>query len=500
MLPGTEQAAFPFWSPDSQAIAYFTPGKLQRIALSGGPAVPICPAPQAAFGGSWSSTGDILFSQRLSGRLWRVRTAGGPALPATRVKREQGEIAHIFPVFLPDGHRFLYSVIRRGLPSLLALGELDSTGSKDLTESAPGAAYFKNVSGGAGTLLFSYNGALMSQRFEEARGNLAGSAVPIAAEVRHVGQRAELSVSSRGAIAYQTGGEKERQLTWLGRDGREVATVGPRNAFTGLSLSPDGTRIAVEAPDSTSGRPPGIWIIDAVHGAVSRMENAGKEGLSPVWSPGGRELVYSTGAPEGLSLVRQGLEQRDSSRIADGPGVRAASDWSGDGKLVAYNAAGPTSPALAVRIASVDGQAVAGSSHQQNHNECCAVFAPSNRWLAYCSDETGQYEVFIEDLPARERKWQVSASGGSSPHWRADGRELFYLAPNGRMMAAAIDGTNTLRVGVAQFLFDSTILPDSYPVLPGNQYAVSPDGQRFLVNRAVRKTPAQSITISLPVP
>ena len=503
-LPGTEQAAYPFWSPDSKWVGFFSVGRLKKIQISGGPAQTICDT-QAAFGGSWGSRHLILFAQRPAGTISYVSADGGIPKPATVLDMAGGDLAHVFPYFLPDGRHFLYSVVSRGPgDAALRVGFLESSNFKFLLNADLGAAYAPPHAGRPGTLLFAYHGGLMSQEFDAEDLTLIGTASRIARRVRHVAGRADISTSRDGIWAYQGSSEEDRQLTWFDRNGRALRTAGGPNNYRSVSLSPDEKRLAIEASDSAGGRSE-IWILDLRRGSLYGIGPQTTEGFSPVWSPEGKEVVFSSVTPSGMSLLRQALDQTRASPLLELEGVKVATDWSGDGKYSAY-----TSPWPDLKKLSIWAVPTRGSEKNRGHsyasggyNECCAVFSPGRlgqgpRWMAYSSDETGQEEIYVKTFPSGDRKWQVSSAGGWQPHWRQDGRELFYLAPDSKLMAVDIAAGPRFVSGAPHALFETTIVRFNYPELPVNSYSVSGNGQRFLVNAAIRRPQPESITVVLP--
>ena len=500
VLPGTEEAAYPFWSPDSKFIGFFSVGKLKKIQLSGGPAQVLCNT-RPAFGGTWGAGGVLLFAQRGNGGIYRVPESGGQPQQVTALDAAHGELAHVFPYFLPDGRRFLYSAIARGPGEVgLYAASLDSPERRFLFNADPGVAFTPAHAGGVGTVIFAYHGALMSQPFDATRPKTAGTPTQLAAQVRHQGERADFSVSTSGVLAFQDGNDDDRQLTWFDRNGTELRVVGPRNHYSSIVLSPDQKRLAIHADDSATGRP-GIWLLDLDRGSLMRASPQDASGMLPTWSPDGKAIAFSMEAESGMSLVREPVDSTTPSPLLQGKGVKIANDWSADGKLIAYTASWPKSDWLGVWVAPAGGDVVDGghSFSSTGHNECCAAFSPQvaggvPRWIAYSSDETGKSEVYVRDFPAGGHRWQVSTGAGWSPHWSRDGRELFYLALDGKLMvvdlAAGPGGARAPRP-----LFATRIPFFSYPALPGNSYAVSPDGRRFLVNFRPEKAVPDSITI-----
>jgi Tol biopolymer transport system component len=501
-LDGTEGAALPFWSPDSRTIAFFTSSALMRIDLGGGPARAICRV-QAAFGGTWGPSGIILFSQRPPEAIFQVPSDGGAPSAVTEPNHGAGEVAHVFPAFLPDGQHFLYSIVRRAPGrSVLCLGALHSRGCKALVAADPGAAYSPPYAGEAAAILFGYRGALMLQTFDEKRLALTGAAVQIAPEVRHVHTRTDVSAATNGVIVFNAAGEARRELTWFDRAGRILGTEGARNNYQSIQLSPDGRKLAVQAPDGASGRSE-VWIVDLERKSTLRLGEGTEEGFAPVWSPNGTEVLFSAILESRMMLVRQKAEELQPRPWLDLQGVALATDWSIDGRFVSYTKFQP-GPEMGV-IALASSSKTAPPLPANAGLECCGVFSPDGpkdgpRWTAYTSDESGRNEVYIRPFGTSGKRWQVSNSGGWLPHWGSGGKVLYYLALDGTLMAAAITPTTGgISAGKPTGLFRTNVPPFQYPTLPGNSYAVTGDG-RFLVNTVPEALRNESLTVFLPRP
>jgi Tol biopolymer transport system component len=511
-LPGTDDASYPFWSPDSHSLGFFQPGKLKTIDISGGAAQPMCDT-GIAFGGAWSSGGAIVLPLRL-GPLYQVPASGGTPQPVTSLDPERAEYAHELPQFLPDNRHFLYyAVSSRQGESSIRVGSLDSTSSKFLLNADASAVYAPLPGGRQGFLLFVYRDALMAQRFDPQRLELSGGRAMVAPEFQNVvlGQ-AGVSASATGVLAYQNATHKNQQLAWFDRAGKPLKKVGPINDYTSWSLSPNEESVAIQENDPS--RPGGsvIWIMDLARGVPSRLTDVliGFTAVFfPIWSPDGSDILFSAGTDRAMSLQRQALNGRSSVKVLDTPGPKFASDWSSDGRFVAYYTPWPDFKKRGIRI-----MPMGGSNPQHDpppfspasYSEHSPYFAPASakegpRWIAYVSNETGREEVHVRNFPAGDRTRRVSERGGQLPHWGRDGRELFYLTPDGTLMVVKVK-TNVLKDGAAfefgppQELFRTGVRsPAGPPEPPHNVYAVSRDGRRFLINGVVKEAPETPITI-----
>ena len=499
-IADTEGAAYPFWSPDSQSIGFFTAETLKSIHLAGGPAHVISQV-HSAFGGSWGNRGSIIFAQRPTGAIFQVAAQGGTPKPVTVLDRSRGEIAHVFPHFLPDGRHFLYSVMRRAPAESIARGaSLDSPAFTDIINAEPGVVYAAPNAGSPGVLLFAYHGALMSQPFDAAKLTLTGGASQVAPAVRNTELRPEISISSTGILAYQGGTGSDRQLTWFDRHGNRLGTVGSRNDYRSIQLSPDESRVAIQAIDRSSGRSE-IWILDVNRGALSRTGAGALEAFAPIWSPQANEILFSAYTERGMILARQQIDQVNSTPFLTTRGIEVATDWSTDSRLVTYSKFQADAGVWTKTVTSRPEEE--GRCYSPGFGECCAAFSPASprgpEFMAYVSGETGRQEVYVRTMPNGEHKWQISNAGGWLPHWSPDGRELFYLALDGRLMAVAVSrrAGSGFNPSNPEALFDTTISPFAYPHLPGNLYAISRNG-RFLVDSRVENLPPESITLLLP--
>lgn len=506
-LAGTETAAFPFWSPDSRSIGFFTPFKLKVVPASGGPCRELADV-VVGRGATWNAQGIILFGPRPVGPLYRIAAEGGTPTAVTTLETDRSEIAHGFPQFLPDGRRFIYfaASCRPGESSIRA-GWLDSATSALIVESETSALYAPVFRGHSECLLFVSHGAMLAQPLDRQTLERRGRPEIVASEVRYLrwGQ-SSMSISNDGLLIYRGGTNENHQFTWIGRQGATIATIGPRNRLASspnysFNLSPDGRRVAIHRHDDPDTALPTIWVMDVYRGGTlwRFTEPGGHEAdFCPVWDADGTELAFSRGDDRGMRVLRRPLSGGAPISIVDTKGPKFPTSWSYDGGYLAYNSQEPDYRYQHLWIASSNG--VSHPFLHQTYHAGSARFAPAAaadppRWLAYTSNETGRHEIYIRSFPDGAHMFQISNSGGVMPHWRSDGRELFYIDPDGILTAVGM-GLESTEFGTPRDLFATGLRLTPYSMWM-NQYAVANDGQSFLFNRSVEQ-PEATITALLP--
>ena len=509
VVTGTEDAAYPFWSPDSRWVGFFVPNKMKRVEASGGPPQNVADT-VAGKGATWSPQGIIVFNPRPLGVLYQVAASGGTPQPVTSLDSARAEVVHCFPQFFPDGLHFLYlaSSSRPG-ESSIRVASLETTTSKVLLSSSTSAAYAPVMRGHSASLLFVHDDALMAQPFDWKRLELSGERTVLVPEVRYRRwYQARFSVSGNGVLLYQSGRAEHQQFGWFDRQGKLLEAVGPPNDHISFTLSPDERYVAFYRDDDPATVCPTIWVTDLQReGVVFRFTDTsvGEPEFTPVWSPDSSELLFSRGDDRRMRLLRRTLNGGAAKCILDTDGPKFPSDWSSDDRFIAYNSQVPDYQYLHIWVSlAVTGRPDdARPFLQHSYLEASACFSPVDaagapQWIAYMSAETGRSEVYVRDFPAGAQKWQVSNQGGLLPRWRSDGRELFYLAPDGTLMAVSVHFGTTCEFGVPQALFPTRVrFTPTYKTWM-NQYAVARDGQRFLLNPSVSENTRSSITAVIP--
>jgi len=478
-VPDGENAFFPFWSPDGRFVAFFTgDGKLKRVDASGGSLLTICDA-ERGVGGTWNRDGTIVFAPAPTSPLFRVPAGGGLPVAVTKLDASRHETAHRYPHFLPDGRRFLYMAANLTAPqnnpaNAVRVGSLDGTEDRPLVPFASNAAFASDH------LLYARDGTLLAQRLGK-RLEPIGEPVPLAQ--RTLGSSwanfTNFSVSQSGLLLYAPIFAPPSQLLWIDRGGKQIGSVGEPAVFLSPRLSPDGRRVAVDVFDPARNAME-LWLYGADgRGAAKFVFGPGNHG-APVWSPDGRRIAFASdrkakGARPDIWVkpVDGGLEEI----LLENSDSNSPEDWSRDGRFLSFWTV-PAEGTRTYRIRVLD----AGSNKKVievasggNNGAQDSRFSPDGRWIAYDIDDSGRYEVYVQAFPGPGGKWQVSAAGGSIPRWRGDGKELFYLSLDNKIMAVPVETTPTFRAGAPVPLF--AVHPGG-----GAVYDVSADGKRFLVN------------------
>jgi len=497
LLPGTEgSAGIQFWSPDSLSICFTAERKLKKIDLAGGPAQTLCSLPGRAVvrgtgGGAWSSAGVILFTS--GGMIHRVSAAGGEPTPALEPDQSNQEALYRWPTLLPDGRHFLYlRMPRQQGSSEIYLASLDGKETTRLLAADSHAVYAASDAG-SGYLLFARAGALLAQPFDADSLKLTGESFIVAEAVAiNASGRGFFSVSDNDILVYdQTSRDENEQLAWIDRAGKMLEPVGPRGAIQYPRLSPDGKQVAIVRQDPQTGSND-IYVVDLARGTSARLTFDPANDGFPIWSPDGSRIVWTSGR-EGGHRIYQKLSSgvgQDEFLFKDETGT-ATYSWSPDSQFILYTRGNPGGN-LDVWVLPLEGDRKPFPFLQTSLDEGSAGFSPDGRWVAYRSTESGRDEVYVQTFPTSGGKRMVSPNGGYAPQWRGDGKELFYISGDGKLMAVEVKPGNSFELGVPKALFD---LAPVQAKLANNSFAVTADGQRFLFVRQGEETASLQYTV-----
>ncbi len=502
-LAGTEGARYPFWAPDSGAVAFFANNQLKRTDLSGGAPQTLGPA-SLGRGGTWNADGVLLFTPSSGGPLLRVPASGGPPVAVTTLR---GQSSHRHPSFLPDGH-FLFYAQGTADAGGIYLGTLDAADTHRLTAAdAPGVYWASPLAPAAGWLLWVSAGTLVAQRLDLDQAALTGDPVTLAdaVGVDPTNNAGTVSVSASGLVAYRTAGASRRQLTWVDRSGKALGPLGApdENALREPAVSPDGQRVAVAR--TVQGNTD-LWLLDGPR--TSRFTFDAANDHHPFWSPDSRRIAFTSNRTGVYDLYQKAASGAGAEEVLlASPQLKVPTDWSADGRFLLYFSSDPqTDKRVALlsnndlRVLPLEGDRTPWVFLKTPFQERNGQFSPDGRWVAYQSDESGRDEIYIWPFagPAASGasasqvggQWQVSTAGGIYPRWRRDGAELYYVSPTGAMMAAPISVTGaSVAPGAPVALFPTRIVGGGVEAIQGRQYDVTRDG-RFLINTVLDEAAA----------
>jgi eukaryotic-like serine/threonine-protein kinase len=474
-IPGTDDASVPFWSPDSRFIAFTAGSSLKKVLATGGPVETITALPGNGMG-TWNRDGVILFSTGLGSPILRVPSAGGSATPATSMDASQQVISQDWPCFLPDGKHFLYTIYTSNPENGgIYVGSLDSKETKLILKAIDFATYSP-----PGYLLFNRAGTLLAQPFDADRLELKGEAIPIAEGVQFsaANEKGAVAVSANGVLAYRlVPTAAQNKLVWVDRKGTEQPLAAPPHAYRNPRLSPDGQRVAVTIDELGTQE----WLLDTRRGTLTRLTFEGSYNGGMAWTPDGKRIAFESDRAGPRNLFWQladgsgGTERLATSDRSQG----VAGSWSPDGQTLAFEQSNPGT-GWDVLVFSLGDRKVQPFL-QTRFNEIAPQFSPDGRWLAYASDESGRYEIYVQPYPGPGGKWQISTEGGTEPVWARNG-ELFYRNGN-KMMAVATTTKGNFSADAPKVLFEGNYT--TYNTMPA--YDVTPDGQRFLLAKTAEQ-------------
>jgi Tol biopolymer transport system component len=499
-LPRTGAASYPFWSPDNAYVGFFAGGKLQKIAVAGGPPQVLAKV-WAARGGSWGRRNVIIYAPDSGSFIWRINADGSGATPISDHIFATTDQSHRWPVFLPDGNHFLFWAgnfkgAKEDRASSIVASSLDGKERKPLIEGHSSFAL------GAGRLFYADDDRhLVSTAIDEARATVSGNTTVIAnsVSVQPSTYWSSLTAAENGTIIYNvSAGAALSVLTWMDRSGKMLGEIGGPAVQCNPTVSPDGSRVAVDISDPKANNVD-IWMEGVSAAANSRFTFDPAEEVVGVWSHDGKTLAYRSAggsvAAGGVMLKpANGLERERQIIQIPGADDLIPNSWTPDDQQILITHQTPSGYYLELLPASGKPAVPFVKSTSSVTN---GMISPDGKWAAYASDESGSWEIYVTTFPGAAGKWQVSRGGGTEPRWRGDSKEIFYLGPSGMLTAVPVSTLGTFASGspVPLFQFHGRAAISSTDVF---SYDVSKDGKRFLVNRYVKPERIEPLTILLP--
>jgi eukaryotic-like serine/threonine-protein kinase len=495
-LDGTEGATYPFWSPDHKFLAFFADSHLKKIPVTGGVPQSLASAPVAR-GGTWGTKDIIIYAPDVGGMLWRVNADGsGDANLSQPFYDGNRDASHRFPAFLPDGEHFVFWAGNfNQLPddkiTGIYLASLSAKAKKLIVLCRSSAGYSGN------SLYYVDDEGVLRALPIDRDGNQKGEARVVAQRVGRYPSTylSAFSVSNAGTVIYGLGtGAPMSQLTWYDRNGKQVGTLGDPSVQANPSLSPDNSQVAIDIIDEKTNNVD-VWLENVEHGTMTRFTYDPAEETNGVWSPDGSTVVYRNAGQRQLEVKKtrgfepaQALITRQTEAFSD----MDPTAWTPDGKYV-LTTSQPVEGGSVLDLVAMDGKfttILPGPAERQG-----GQFSPSGKWLAYASNETGEWEIYATPFPNVGGKIQISRGGGTQPRWNRNGKEIFYLGPKNMLTAVSVnDDGGTLSTGTPQTLFQ---LNGRAPVSSTDllTYDVTKDGQRFLVNRYLKPASVPPLNI-----
>ena len=492
-IAGTDNAREPFWSADSTSIGFFAANKLYRIEVTGGTAQALANA-AAPRGGTWNQDDTILFTPNSYSPVIRVAATGGATSPLTRLA--PGQVRHWYPRFLPDGRHFVFYAGDGTNSGGLFLASLGGEEPKPLTRADSSAAPLIG-----NRIAFVRQGTLVAQTLDVAHAQLTGAPIVLADQVGFDDTFSvyAFSASAEGSVAYRTGGAGRVQLTWFDRTGNVLGAAGEadENGLQYPQLSPDGRRVVVNRTMQSN---QDVWVMDLNRGALTRQTFDAVQDVGPLWSPDGSRIVFSSNRKGSFNLYLARSDAPGGEQLLlESPNTKVVQDWSQDGRyLLFYETDSKTQRdlwSLDMTDKTMKPQVVVNTPFE----ESLAQFSPDGHWVAYQTNESSRFEIVVQPFPdARGIKWQVSTGGGVAPRWRADGKELYYVAPDSTLVAVPVirAAGSTFETGTPVTLFSTRIMGGGSVVMNRSNYTVSTDN-RFLIAQPLADASMSPITVIL---
>jgi Tol biopolymer transport system component len=487
MLPGTEGAIFPFWSPDSKALGFFAENKLKTIDLSNTSAQVLADAPFGR-GGAWAPGGVIVYSPNTQVPLMRIRVDGGNPAGATKMDTAL-HTSHRWPFILPDGKHFLYLAIHhdpsKSANNTIYFASLDGRENRPLFRSESNAIYAD------GFILFARADQLMAQPFDPNSGVLSGTAMSVVKGIANDVStwHMDASTSQNGLLVFGSGGSADWELIWSDRSGKLIGTVADKltNLFN-ARISPQGDRIALQIDNAQSD----IWVQDLARGVRTRLTFGPVANQAPVWSPDGKWIAYNSARNGRSQLYRKRSDGSGEEELLleDNSEALIPDDWWGDGKSLLYSRSDGMNWEIRVLPLGADRKSYTVIPRAVSTLVSRANISPNGRWIVYSSAESGVSEVYVAGFGGGQGKWQVSANGGAQPRWSRDGKELFFMDPTFNLYAVPVNESGS----ALQFGAPKVLIPSANWSAPQVFYDITPDSKKILLDR-VEQQVSQSVTI-----
>jgi eukaryotic-like serine/threonine-protein kinase len=480
-LANTEGGSSPFWSPDGQSLGFFADGKLKKLNLANGTVQVLCEAPNGR-GGSWNKDGVILFTPTgtLGVGLYRISASGGTPVQINVPEQALKEDSNRWPVFLPDGIHYLYSAVNlsssRKEPHSIYMGSLNSNEKRFVVKAKGNTAFTA-----PGNLLFYRDETLFAQHFDTKKFELSGEPVPIVTDVQFLPRiaKAVFAASNTGLLVAERNADSgASQVLWFDRKGQQIGIALNPGIYGNVMLAPNGKVLASDTTDPAS-QNTNVWTYDLENRSEKRLTFDAAFDALPIWSPDGGHIVFSSNREHKFELyLKDSNGANDEKVIGQGPVDAFPTDWSRDGKYIIYQRGSElwfmTMPELrAVQFL------------KRNSSLKDGRFSPDGKWLAYSSNESGRWEIYVTSFPEGHGRWQVSNAGGDQARWRGDGKELFYLSGDSNIMAVPVKTGANFDAGSPVILFQANpreMIATSEQFV----YDVSNDGQKFLINTQIK--------------
>ena len=466
-LAATEGASRPFWSPRSDAIGFVASGRLKIARLLASEVRTLADVGLNPGGAAWNRDGGILFAGTRTG-LKLVSADGGPVKTITALEEPRGDQGHRWPHFLPDGRHFLYTLASRDSGRAGAyVASLDGEPPTRLFDTPTTFATYVD----SGHVLYLRNDTLVAQPFDLTSLRPRGTGRAVASGVSAPDVLNDVAISATNGLLTLRSGRVGGRLMWFDRAGRQLSTVDTPVALHNLSLSPDGRELLADTNNQNDGVLDGVWRLDLVRGTSTRLGM----GSSPLWSPDGRQIALAAtkGSAQDLYLA-SATAGSDHQLLLQTPAAKGLADWSRDGRYIVYRSN------LHLWVLPLFGSRTPSPFLKTPGDELQARISPDGRWLAYSSNESGRWETYVQSFPTAGTKHVVSTAGGAEPLWRADGRELFFVAPDNTLMSTTVTPGPTWQSTEPKPLFKAAL--NGELMLFRSRYQVTPDGNRILMD------------------